>query len=361
MRKTALFIFLTASLDLFAQGSAKQYDLAFLELKGMLADSINLSFKRAVFITENAYSDSQLNYDEFDNHIKWLAGRCSLVSQQSDLNYNGRDKNNIEKYAAVFKLMTDTLKFDQNGNDSYSTIPYKYDFDDFFGDKDWRKMFVSKLLTSHTGNCHSLPFLYKILCEELNVKAYLAMAPNHTYIKLWCEKMGWYNTELTSGYFPIDAWIMASGYVHLTAVQNRVYMDTLSNKQSIAVCLVDLAKGYAKKFGNQGNYNFIVKCCDLALKHYPQYINALILRAETCKKVFENEMLRNKAEYPSDLFSDPRAKNFFNDMQNQYAYIHQLGYRKMPNEMYLNWLGDLKREKEKYLNKEMQNLNSSKK
>ena len=357
MRTLIILVFSVFCVQAFGQS---QYDVAFKELKGMLTDSLKVSFKRAVYVTENAYLDNQLDYEEFDKHLKLLAGRCLLISQQSDLVYNGRDKENIKKYAAVFRLMTDTMKFYQNEKDFYSTIPYKYDFEDFFGDKDWRKMFVSKLLTTHTGNCHSLPFLYKILCEELGGKAYLAMAPNHTYIKLWSEKMGWYNTELTSGYFPIDAWIMASGYVHLSAVQNRVYMDTLSNKQSIAVCLVDLAKGYEKRFGDRSNLNFITKCCDLALMYYPQYVNALILKAETYKKGFQIKMAQEKAEYPSDLFNDSSAKNLFDNMQSQYAYIHQLGYRKMPNEMYLNWLSDLKREKEKYVNKEIQNLNSTK-
>jgi len=348
---------LISSINCFAQ---QQYNLAFSELKGMLSDSLPISFKRAVFVTENAYLNNQLSYEEFDKHIGILAGRCQLISKQTELLYNGRDKENVKKYAAVFRLMTDTVKFYQNENDHYSTVPYKYDFDDFFGDKDWRKMFVSKLLTTHSGNCHSLPFLYKILSEELGVKAYLAMAPNHTYIKLWCEKMGWYNTELTSGHFPIDAWIMASGYVHLSAVQNRVYMDTLSDKQSIAVCLIDLAKGYEKKYGDKSDYNFISKCCNLALKYYPQYVNGLILQAETEKKFFEKEMVKKKAEYPSDLFIDSSARGLFDRLQSQYVYIHQLGYRRMPNEMYLSWLSDLNREKEKYINKQIQDLNSSK-
>ena len=79
-------------------------------------------------------------------------------------------------------------------------------------------------MATRKGNCHSLPFLYKILAEELGAKANLALAPNHIYIKHWNEKDGWYNTELTSGIFPIDSWLMASGYIHLDAVANKLYM-----------------------------------------------------------------------------------------------------------------------------------------
>ena len=83
--------------------------------------------------------------------------------------------------------------------------PYSYDFTDFDGKEDWRQMFVIKLLQTHSGNCHSLPFLYKILIEENGEKANLALATNHIYIKHQIKKSGWYNTELTSGIFPIDA------------------------------------------------------------------------------------------------------------------------------------------------------------
>jgi hypothetical protein len=56
------------------------------------------------------------------------------------------------------------------------------------GDKDWSKMFVTTLIRTHNGNCHSLPYLYKILCEEIDSKASLSLEPNHVYIKQLDEK-----------------------------------------------------------------------------------------------------------------------------------------------------------------------------
>jgi len=332
------------------------YKNAYRELKGMLNDSVPLNFKRAVFVTENAYLDDTLKYTDFNQSISSLVETCNLIVSQSDLLYKESDKPIVAKYAAVFKLMTDSLRFYQDTSNYYTTIPYKYDFNDVFGERSWSNMFVIKLLATHTGNCHSLPYLYKILCEELGVKAYLAMAPNHAYIKLWCKKLGWYNTELTSGYFPIDAWIMASGYVHLDAIQNRVYMDTIDNKKAIAVCLADLAKGYEKKFKNKADLKFILKCCDLSIKYYPEYAFCLILKAETLKKKFENDMVLYHAKHPAEIFDKPQSKKLFDDMQNLYLHVHNLGYRKMPNDMYLSWLTDLERERAKYQNKEIQTL-----
>ena len=64
--------------------------------------------------------------------------------------------------------------------------------------------------------------------DELGEKCWLALAPNHMYIKAKTQHIGWYNIELTTGDFPTDAWLMASGYIHLDAVRNGIYTDTLS-------------------------------------------------------------------------------------------------------------------------------------
>ena len=40
-------------------------------------------------------------------------------------------------------------------------------------------------------------------------------------------------------------------------------------------------------------------------------------------------------------------------MEQTYVQLHQLGYRRMPEEMYLKWMGMLKHEPEKYLDKKI--------
>ena len=327
------------------------YDSAYLELKDMLEGRKLLSFKRAVFITENAYYNNQISYKTFNGAIAYLARHCQAIASQNLLIYNDKDLDVIKKNAAVFKFMTDTVKYYSDSVTFRKSQPYSYDFNDFWGERDWSKMFVTKLLQTNTGNCHSLPFLYKILCEELGASAYLALAPNHIYIKQYAQSCGWYNTELTSGQFPMDAWIMASGYIHLNAIQNGLYMDTLSQKQSIAICVTDLAKGYEKKFPR--DYEFILKCANLSLQCYPMYTNALLLKAETLKKQFEEMTRISGAQYPSQMFKKPEAKELYDSMEKLYFHIHQLGYRTMPKEMYMNWLADLKKHKEKYENKEI--------
>lgn len=312
----------------------------------MLSGHNPISFRKAVLATESAYLDGAINIARFDSTILDLVTQCTHVRLSNPLIYDRKDKETVSKWASIFKVMTDTTARPL-GNVYIVYPPFKYDFEDFYGERDWTKMFVSKLLESGSGNCHSLPYLYKILAEEMGTNANLALAPNHLYIKHKSLKDGWYNTELTSAAFPIDAWIMASGYIHLSAVQNAIYMKALNEKESIALCVVDLAEGY-KRRTNNGDPNFVIKCCDLALKHFPNYINALLLKAETLKSVHYS-YLKNHPNPTPEIKT--KADALFKEMQTLYVHIHQLGYRQMPKEMYLKWLVELKTEKEKYHNK----------
>ncbi len=327
------------------------YDSAYNELELMLQDSIIPSFKRAVFITENALLENTLNYNALWEEIQILRFLAEAFNNSNDLTYSMEDKKDIEKLGAIYFLMTDTINIIVNDQLFYHSS-FKYNFNDIWGEDDWTNMFVTTLLSTHQGNCHSLPFLYKILAEEMDVPAYLSLAPNHFYIKSKCEKGGWYNTELTSATFPIDAWIMASGYISVQAVQNRLYMDTISQKQSIAICLTDLAQGYKNRFGTDANLEFILKCTDLALGYYPNYINARLLSAEILKSKFENYAKVHELELDNENIQDG-VKEVYEEMEATYVNIHQLGYRAMPKEMYVQWLLELKQEKDKYLDKKI--------
>lgn len=264
-----------------------QYEHSYKQLKSILHTNPNKSFKKSIFIVENAFFDNTFIESRFDKEIKELVTLCKGFHQANPLtNYTQKDKATVALWGAVFKVMTDTVTILLSDNKKAYHLPFTYDFEDYFGEQDWTKMFVTKLLATQKGNCHSLPYLYKILCEELGVSANLALAPNHIYIKHRAEKTGWYNTELTSAAFPIDAWLMASGYIHLSAIQNSVYMKALTDQESIALCLVDLAEGYKRKTNGQ-DPDFILKCCNTALQYFPNCVNALILKSETLKHFFE--------------------------------------------------------------------------
>lgn len=348
--KTPGFFFLFFLASIISQAQEKNikntYESAFIRLDGMLSNKTKMSFKNAVLLTEQAYLDNQIDTIHFQLALARLVNAISYFNSTNSLQYNYKDKESVSKWASIFKVMTDTT-FKVEVGVIVEYLPFIYDFDDFFGEKDWSNMFVTKLLQSGSGNCHSLPYLYKILAEEISTTASLALAPNHIYIKHRSLKNGMYNTELTSASFPIDAWIMASGYIHLTAIQNGVYMKALNDKESISLCLIDLAEGYKRKTNNS-DPDFILKCCDKALEYFPNYVNALILKAETIKS--QRDQLTKSNINPTKEVKE-QSERMFKEMQSIYGKVHKLGYRQMPKQMYMDWLLELKTEKEKYLNK----------
>ena len=338
MRKTIfLILILFSKFCVTAQNQEKLFEQSYALLNSMLVDENNYSFKKAVFSVENAFLDDKLDTLFCNNQIRLLNNLSKSLIKERFLAYVERDKEKVNKWASVFEVMHDTIPINYNDK-LYKYEPFGYDFNDVFGHKTRENLFVSKLLETRKGNCHSLPYLYKILCEELGVDANLALAPNHVYIKHRNIKEGWYNTELTSGIFPIDAWIMASGFVHIDAISNGVYMKALNNRESIAVVMIDLADNYNVKFPNNDG-TFILKCCDTAITEYPNFATALILQAETHKKQMKKEQNQDK------------AKQMLLNLEREYAHIHEIGYRNMPEDMYLNWLVSLKTERKKYENK----------
>ena len=312
----------------------KLFEQSYALLNSMLVDENNYSFKKAVFSVENAYLDNKLDTLFINQQLKFFNNLSKSLINERVLEYTERDKEKVNKWASVFQIMCDTIPINHNDK-LYKYSPFGYDFKDIFGHKTQESLFVSKLLKTRKGNCHSLPYLYKILAEELGVDAHLALAPNHVYIKHKNIKEGWYNTELTSGIFPIDAWIMASGYVHIDAIRNGVYMKALNNKESIALVLIDLAQCYQEKFPNNDG-TFILKRAETAIQNYPNFATALIMKAETEYKKIQK--IEDKQEH--DLQ--------FKALEKQYANIHKIGYRNMPESMYLDWLITLKTERIKY-------------
>lgn len=322
-----IYILLTLFFLLFSNKgkaqSVEYYETAYDKITYILNNEDLIDFKDYVFLVENAYFDNKLDKVLFDDLIWMYANICRGIIQSGNIIYPEKDKEKASTQCATFLFMTDSIDtMTEYGLLKHS--PFEYNFDDFTGQKEWSNMFVSTLMETKKGNCHSLPILYKLIMNELGEEAHLALSPNHMYIKVNNKRVGWYNIELTNGDFPTDAWIMASSYIHLDAITNGIYMKALTDKESIALCLVDMAQGYERKFGI-GDGEFIIKCCDTALEHFPMYINAMLLKAETLTALY-------KKNNDSSLFAQ---------MTELYTKIHELGYRKMPEDMYQNWLNSM--------------------
>jgi hypothetical protein len=333
----------TTNFRVFAQtkDSLQIYKDAFTEQLQMLKEKKTISYKRAVFLTENAYYKGNLNYSTFCKDISIIGQQLNTLIQQK-----GLEKYKTAGNWAVFSYMNDSLPIN-----NYK--PCIYDFTDFMGDKDWTKMFVTKLMKTSSGNCHSLPSYYKILCEEIGTKAYLALAPNHLYIKHIDEQGQWTNVELTNGGFPRDQWIIKEMAISVEAIKSEVYMKPLTDKESIALCMFDLANAYQFQYGYD---DFALKIIDTALYYFPNCIPLLMSKAN-CNR--DLGLTENSKKTSSKILT----QKYFLAYKDSIKQIDSLGYKDMPIEDYEEWVKTVETEKKKRettTNNNTNTLNSNK-
>lgn len=302
------------------------YNAAFRKILAMLEGSTPVSIKRAAFLIEWAYLQGRLDYKQFCNDIsQTVRGLNSFIDQAGVRQY--RTAGNY----ALFEYFTKPNWM--NGNK-----PFSYDFEDFTGTDDYTKQFVTKVMRTHTGQCRSLPMYYKILAEEIGAEAYLAQAPNHLYIKHLEEDNKWVNVELTNGSLASDAHIISSLGISAESIRNRIYLDAMSEKETLAFLLEELTNGYQRLYG----YNeFVILCCDKSLQYYPHNISALITKhnaARTIGLAYLDE---------TGNMIDSTAKANHNRWRETAKRIEELGYRDMPEDNYLEWVTTMKTEKQK--------------
>jgi len=310
------------------------YEAAHQALTEMLDGRRKVNLSLAVFIVENTYTNNQLDYAAFKSQLDELVGICRQLA--------GPNARPSAHFLALHRLMTDTIAVSYAGKSVGRHLPYQYDFEDFWGRKDLSKLFVSKLLQTNSGQCHSMPLLYKLLVDQLGVKTYLSMAPNHSFISILDEKNNLYRYETTNGHFTTDAFYMSSGFIKAGALKQRTYLDTLTQRETIASQLVDLAGGYVHYYGYD---DFVQKCADLALQYYPQDVQARILAHNVALTRFVNPWRAAGEPTPETARTLPALKPYLVEVERWNRALAEVGFEEMPAERYSQWLREAEQEK----------------
>jgi hypothetical protein len=311
---------------------------ALSELKAM--SSTGLSLTQAVYLVENAYMEGKLPFEKFKGLIEDKVDLCRYIIKKNKL-----PDNDISKQYAIQKLFSEQVSQYNAATKTAKVIqPYSYDFNDFMGKEHWENMFVSKLLITGKGQCHSMPLLYLIMAEQLGAKAYLSYAPEHSYIQFYDSKGTAYNFETTNGKLVSQNWIMQSGFINASAIKHKTYLDTLDQKKLNAALIMDLALGYLDKFGYD---EFVESALKSVQELSPDNLQALILQANVSRFI-ALKAIRNVGIPPPDkLINYPQAYNLYLQMKDKYNQVDNLGYQSMPPEAYQRWLASVKSEMQK--------------
>jgi hypothetical protein len=293
--------------------------------------------------------DNTLDYKKFSSDIANKVALCKKLMKGDGINEN----NNLGKNYIIQKLFSEKILIYKNDTViSKVYMPYRYDFNDFMGDKDWSNMFVSKLLKTGKGQCHSLPLNYLCVAEGLNAKAYLAFAPEHSYIIFPDNDGHLWNFETTIGCITSDKWVMQSGFINSAAVQNRLYMDTLSQKQLLAHCISDLMMGYTRKFYYD---DFVKSGVDNVLALNPTSLSGLIMKADFALIKTKRLMKKENLKAFDEIKPHHQSYKAYNEWQDELTQIGDIGYMGMPKDNYKEWLLSLKDEEQKQEQKRLRN------
>ena len=321
-----LFVTITATNFAIAQNTDlnKSYFVdAKQQLENMLNRKEEANYEKAIFIIENAWYGNQIDKASFDYAID---SKVSAIKQLIKANYDDK----------VFKKDMNSLYHKPNAEELYNKAlanwaiysyitnkSYTYSFADPMATEDWLNSQVVNLNNTTQGNCFALASLFKILSNRLNSYATLCTAPSHIYISHEDEKGTSYNIELGSRNFPGTGTLATLTHSTMESIRSKISLRRLSEKQSVSLCLVYLAKGYEHKFKTSTD-DFILHCAETTLKYDDHNLNAMLLKAE---------YLENKLTLQQKTVAQLQTQNEFREYQALITKLYNLGYREIPLEM----------------------------
>lgn len=284
-RLKMVVLFMLISITCIAHADGKfRYQKAYQEMENMLFGKQQLSIKRAVFMAEWAYLDGKLDYEK---------DICQPIAKGVEFLKRFIVANKLEKYKTAKLIALCDFFFRPWSGNNYT--PFVYDFGNEYPEDDWHYQLVSRTLKTHKGQCHSLPWAFKLFAEELNAKAYIALLPRHCFIMykddddLFPEN--WVNVELTSQQYVPTFWNKEFFEVKDSAIQVGTYLTPLSDRQTIACQLTNLALSYKEKYGICDE--FTLQCVDAALKEYPHNPTAIIIRGKSLDNLLQKRLQIN--------------------------------------------------------------------
>lgn len=296
----------------------RHYRQAYLEMADMLDGKIPLSIKRAVFLAEWAYLDGNLDYDAYCLGIDTAVAFLQRFIATNGLNLYKTGKN---------LALTEYFFRPYSGN---GHKPFTYDFADTGGRDDFTKQFVTKVMRTHTGQCRSLPMYYKVLAETLGAEAYIAYAPAHVFIryrnedKMYPEE--WVNVELTTHQITPEFFYKEHFEISDKAIENKIYLTPLTDRETVAAQLADLAFGYRNKFKYYDAFTRL--CAEKSLEYYPQHPKACIILGKSLDAALVKHLKENG--YKEDAYT----RKLEAQSAALYEKLKALGWEAMSEELY---------------------------
>lgn len=208
-------------------------------------------------------------------------------------------------------------------------ITFGYDDDDLQVTKRDNK-FINGYIATKKGSCITMPMLYLILGERLNFPIYPVRSAKHFFVR-YISKAPTLNFEdnieaTNGGSYISDEQYQQDVLIPEKAIQNGVYLRTLSKKEYLATLLSTNAGEYFK----EGNWVKAKEYLQLALKYDPTFSGAYwnygILHLEEARKL---EALMDADKQAEVTYYQTRSKKMANS--NPHPLPNNNFYNTTPN------------------------------
>ncbi len=224
--------------------------------------------------------------------------------------------------------------------------PYHYDFDDPLGTSKPENSQLSHYLKTRKGNCVSMPLLVLALGERLGLDMSLAFSPLHLLVRLQHEGH-FYNFEATSGGILPDSFYVKEHGITPEALENGIYLRSLTKKEAVAALMERLAKHYSNRSQNNSDFDRAFELTSLMLEQDPKNITAMLIRGNTWRHILNRDL---KAFEQKKVRLTPPVKNHFEALLSRnlqwYEKAELLGWRestKDDEERYLNRVNEARK------------------
>jgi len=209
----------------------------------------------------------------------------------------GDNATDLEKIAAIRKYIYTAGYWNDNQ-------PFTYDFDNPQGRLAIHKT-LDYYLTNKKGNCVSMPLLFLVLAEQLDVDMSLITVPTHLQIRYTDPKTGRsVNLETTSGANPSrPEWLKTQLPWNDRAVETGMYLKTLTKQQMVAEMGTTILQ---RLYGEDKNWKEDIEVSVVILEVYPQSDIALLHISKSTENELEDVYI---SKYPSISAMPSDAKN----------------------------------------------------
>jgi regulator of sirC expression with transglutaminase-like and TPR domain len=170
--------------------------------------------------------------------------------------------------------------------------PFSYDFDDPFG-QDIRNKLMADYLVDRRGNCVTMPLLFIIIGQRLELDVWPALAPLHVLVKFTDDQGTIYTLEATSGAgVARDSHYGRLGPITKQALVNGVYLKPLNHQETLAVMATTLLEDLLAK----ERYEEAIEIADMLLEQHPRYAYVLGKKGSAYFNLIRTEFVE---QYPT--------------------------------------------------------------